>query len=116
VEEADGMTTAFERRLAGIEAELGAIAPKPDALAAFKAANPWFEWTTCDELIELEQIYRIAEEGDGMTPADEAKALAIVYASQARMLSGAPKDSDLPPQPYDIQAANTKAKRALEGR
>jgi hypothetical protein len=37
-----------------------------------------------------------------------------MYASQARMLAGAPKDIDLPPQPYDIQGSYERAKRAAE--
>jgi hypothetical protein len=44
------MTTAIERRLAGIEAEVDRLAPKPDHLAEFTAANPWIRWMTCDEL------------------------------------------------------------------
>jgi hypothetical protein len=111
---ADSMTTAIERRLAGIEAAVDALAPKPSALEEFTAANPWFEWTSCDELDELEQIYRAAEEAGAMTEADAAKVMAIMYASKARMLAGEPKDVDLPPQPYDVQAAYAKAKRAAE--
>jgi hypothetical protein len=93
------MTTALERRLAGIEAEVDRLAPKPDAYDAFVAANPWIRWMTCDELTELEKIYRIAEEAGAMELSAEARATAIYYAAEARRLAGEPAD-DEKPNPY----------------
>jgi hypothetical protein len=108
------MTTVIARRLAAVEAALDAIAPPDDPLTKFKAANPWFEWTRDDELSELEHIYRVAENAGAMTPAAEARAMAIMHTSRARMLGGELKTDDLPPQPYDIQAAYERSKRAME--
>jgi hypothetical protein len=79
---------------------------------------------SCDELCELEQIYRRAEEAGAVPPADVERALAIWHASKARMLSGAPKDIDLPPVPFEVRLqrsyeANNEAarrKRAEEDR
>jgi hypothetical protein len=110
------MTATFERRLREVEAALDELAPRPSEYDRFIAANPFIEWMTCDELMELEQIMRAAEaETVGeLGEADLARANAIYFAAEARRLSGAPKDSDLPPEPYDLEAAYLKSKRAAE--
>jgi hypothetical protein len=115
--------TAIERRFAMIEAALDELAPRPSEYDKFIAANPWIDWMTCEELTELEHIYRRAEEAGEATPADGERALAIIHASKARMLSGAPRDIDLPPVPFNVQlqrayeennAAYERRKRAAE--
>jgi hypothetical protein len=117
------MTTAFDRRIAGIEAAIDALAPPPSEYDRFIAENPWIDWMTCDELSELEHIYRRAEEAGEATPADGERALAIMHASKARMLAGEPKDIDKPPVPFDVQlqaayernnAEHERRKRAME--
>jgi hypothetical protein len=110
------MTTAFERRCAEVEAALDELAPRPSEYDRFIAENPWIEWMTCAELTELEQIYRRAEDVGEATAADEKRALAIRYASEARMLAGEPKDCDKPPEPFDIQASYEASKRAAEAK
>jgi hypothetical protein len=121
------VTARFERRIAGIEAALDALAPepKPGSYEAFIAENPWIEWMTCDELTELEAIYRRAEEAGAATPADGERALAIMHASKARMLAGEPKDIDKPPVPFDVRlqaayernnAEYARRKRAMEAK
>jgi hypothetical protein len=109
------VTTTFERRLAALEA---AIAPEPpSACARFVEQNPWFEWLSFDELLELDEIYRHADDdGDQMPPADQARAMSIMYEAEGRRLSGAPKDIDLPPQPYDIDAAYRKSEAAYRAK
>jgi hypothetical protein len=119
------MTTALERRLAGIEAALDELAPKPSAYDQFIAENPWIDWMTCDELSELEEIMRAAEAetvGD-LGEADLARANAIYFAAEARRLSGAPKDIDLPEESYEVRmrrsyernnAEYERRKRAME--
>jgi hypothetical protein len=97
------MTAGIERRFAMIEAALDELAPKPSAYDEFIAANPWIDWMTCDELSELEQIYRRAEEAGEAAPADGERALAIMHTSKARMLAGEPKDVDLPPVPFEVR-------------
>jgi hypothetical protein len=79
--------TRTERRLAEVEAAVDRLAPK-HAYDAFVAANPWIRWMTCDELTELEKIYRIAEEAGAMELSAEARATAIYYAAEARRLAG----------------------------
>jgi hypothetical protein len=96
------MRSAFERRLAGIEAALDALAPRPSEYDRFIAENPWIAWMSTDELLELEELYRRAEDGEA-TAADGEHALAIMHASKARMLAGEPKDIDKPPVPFDVQ-------------
>jgi hypothetical protein len=117
------MTTTVERRIAGIEAALDELAPKPTAYDKFIAANPWIDWMSCAELSELEEIYRRAEDAGEATPADVERALAIVHTSKARMLAGEPKDIDKPPVPFDVQlraayeannAEYERRKRAME--
>ena len=56
-------------------------------------AAPWLRWATCDELTELEQIYRKDEDGEA-TAADEARGLAIAYAAEARRLAGEPAEDE----------------------
>jgi hypothetical protein len=106
--------TAIERRFAMIEAALDELAPRPSEYDKFIAANPWIEWMACDELEELEQIYRRAEDVGEVTVVDEKRALAIRYASEVRMLAGAPKDVDKPQEPFDIKASYERSKRAME--
>ena len=106
------MTTTRERRLAGVEAEVDKISPRPSAMDELIKAHPWFEWVDCDELTEMERIYREADDDvDRMSPADQARVMAIMYASQARMLAGEPKDIDRPQQPCDIKAEYEKGRR-----
>jgi hypothetical protein len=94
--------TTFERRLIGVEAALDELAPRPSEYDRFVAENPWIDWMTCDELLELEEIYERDENGEGL-PADGERALAIMHASKARMLAGEPKDVDKPPVPFDVR-------------
>jgi hypothetical protein len=110
------VTTALERRLAEVEAMLDAITPKPTALDRFKAKCPAIDWLTTDELMALDEMMRAADVetvGD-LGEADQARASAIYFAAEARRLSGAPKDIDLPQEPYDIRASYERSKRALE--
>ena len=109
------MTTALERRIAAVAAEVDRLAPKPSAYDALVKENAWIEWLTVDELDALERLFREAgaETVGDMPEADQAKAAAIYYSAESRRLSGAPKDSDLPRPAYDIQAAYERSKRAM---
>jgi hypothetical protein len=82
------MSSAIERRFAAVEAALDALAPRPTEYDRAIAATPEIDWLTCEELCELEGIYRRAEEAGAATPADGERALAIWHASKARMLAG----------------------------
>jgi hypothetical protein len=86
------MTTEVERRFAQIEAALDALAPKPSAYDEFKAKYPTFEWLTSSELMTLDEMLRYAgvETLSDLGEADQARASAIIYAAEARRLSGAP--------------------------
>jgi hypothetical protein len=101
--------TGFERRLAALEA---AVAPEPQsAYDRFVEKHPEIEWMTCDELLELEEIYRACDDNmDQMPPASQAKAMSLWYAAEARMLAGEPKDCDIPYK-YDIQASYERSQR-----
>jgi hypothetical protein len=90
---------AFGKRLDAIEAAVAALAPDLN-LEARLAAVPWLAWATTPELIELDHFYRRAEsEGAELTPADEARALSIAYAAEARGLAGEPAE-DQKESPY----------------
>jgi hypothetical protein len=118
--------SALERRFAMIETALDALAPKPSPYDEFKAKYPTLEWLTTDELVTLDELMRAADVetlGD-LGEADQARASAIYFAAEARRLSGAPKDCDLPEEPFEVRLqrayeANNEAaryKREGEGR
>jgi hypothetical protein len=117
---------ALERRFAVIEAALDEIAPPPSEYDRFKAEWPVIEWLSCDELMTLFELMDAAgvETLGDLNEADQAKAAAIYYAAEARRLSGAPKDCDLPEEPFEVRLqrsyeANNEAarrKREAEGR
>jgi hypothetical protein len=104
------MPTMIERRIAGVEAALAEISPPPSRYDEFIMENPWIEWATWDELVELEQICHEAEEAE-WTPSAEARAMAIALTAEARRLAGEPKDSDLPRPAYDVQAEYVRSRR-----
>jgi hypothetical protein len=91
--------TQIERRIAGLEAAVERIAPKPSE--PLPAECQWLRWATCDELTALEQIYW-REENDDLRPGDEEQALAIMYSAQARMMAGEPPDKG----PYAVELEN----------
>jgi hypothetical protein len=96
------VSATIERRLLEAEAAVDRIAPKADPTEAqIRAENPWIRWLTCDELTRLEAIYRGAEDArrDGLNEAEEAEALSIAHAAEARRLRGEPAD-DEKPNPY----------------
>jgi hypothetical protein len=110
------MTTTFERRFAEIEAALDELAPRPSEFDEFKAKWPALDWLTGDELMTLCEMLSAADVatlGD-LDEVGKAKAASIYFEAEVRRLSGAPKDCDLPKEPFDLQASYLKSKRAAE--
>jgi hypothetical protein len=62
------------------------IKPRPEPVDI----PEWVHWTTCDELMRLEELYRRAED-DEMSEADQHRAAAIYETSCARMLDAPPE-------------------------
>jgi hypothetical protein len=71
----------LDRRIGALQAQ---IKPRPE----LPELPEWLSWTTCDELMRLEELYRRAEDAgeDEMSESDQHHVLAVYAAAMARML------------------------------
>jgi hypothetical protein len=92
----------LDKRLRALRAQ---IKPSPEPVPE------WLHWTTCDELMQLEERYRRAADAgeDELSEGDQHHIMAVYSAAMARML-------DAPPDVRADPAARDAHMRAIEDR
>jgi hypothetical protein len=92
------VSTTNGRRLADLEAQI-----KPRQVRTELEA--WASWATCGELMQLEALYRTAEDEGAMSEADEHRAMAL-YATVKACELAAPAEVHADPEARDAYIRN----------